>query len=257
MSSEKASAIVIRTVEFSETSLVVTLFTREFGKIGALAKGARRLKGPFESALDLLALCRIVFLHKSSDALDLLTEAKLLRRFRPAGHDLSGLYAGYYVAELLGELTDEDDPHPELFDLADETLVALAAGEPVAKWIVRFELGALRLLGHIPLLDACVECGRPMGGTGSASGTGRVAFGQLDGGVLCPACRGGKKQVVLVSAGVLRAMAQLADPDSHAWRRLEIDPRSLGELRGLLNHYFTHLLGRKTRMHEYLGMLGN
>ncbi len=135
---EKATAIVIRTVEFSETSLVVTLFTREFGKIGALAKGARRLKGPFESALDLLALCRIVFLHKSSDALDLLTEAKLLRRFRPPGRDLSGLYAGYYLAELLGELTDEDDPHPELFDLADETLAALVAGEPVAKRLMRF-----------------------------------------------------------------------------------------------------------------------
>ena len=251
MSTEKASAIVIRTVEFSETSLVVTLFTREFGKIGALAKGARRLKGPFESALDLLALCRIVFLHKSSEALDLLTEAKLLRRFRPAGHDLSGLYAGYYVAELLAGLTDEDDPHPELFDLADETLAALATGKPIAKWVVRFELGALKLLGHIPSLDVCVECGAPVGGTG------RIAFGQLDGGVLCPACRGGKKHVVLVSAGVLRAMAQLADTDGHAWRRLEIDARSLGEMRGLLNHYFTHLLGRKPRMHEYLGVLGS
>jgi DNA repair protein RecO (recombination protein O) len=251
MSSEKASAIVIRTVEFSETSLVVTLFTREFGKIGALAKGARRLKGPFESALDLLALCRIVFLHKSSDALDLLTEAKLLRRFRPAGHDLSGLYAGYYVAELLGALTDDDDPHPELFDLADETLAALSAGQCVGKWVIRFELGALRLLGHIPLLDACVECGV------AVVLAGRVAFGQLDGGVLCPKCREGRKQVVMVSAGALRTMAQLADPQSNAWRRIEVDPRSLGELRGLLNHYFTHLLGRKPRMHEYLGLLGN
>lgn len=251
MSSEKASALVIRTVDFSETSLVVTLFTREFGKIGALAKGARRLKGPFESALDLLALCRIVFLHKSSDALDLLTEAKLLRRFRPAGHDLSGLYAGYYVAELLAGLTDDDDPHPELFDLADETLVALAAGDSVGKWVVRFELGALRLLGHNPMLDACVECGDAI------AVAGRVAFGQLDGGVLCPKCRGGKKEVVMVSAGALRTMAQLANPDSQAWRRLEIDPRSLGELRGLLNRYFMHLLGRKPRMHDYLGMLGN
>jgi DNA repair protein RecO (recombination protein O) len=251
MSSEKASAIVIRTVEFSETSLVVTLFTREFGKIGALAKGARRLKGPFESALDLLCLCRIVFLHKSSDALDLLTEAKLLRRFRPAGHDLSGLYAGYYVAELLGELTDEDDPHPELFDLADETLAALSSGESAAKWLVRFELGALRLLGQMPSLNACVECGTPV------ALAGRVAFGQLDHGVLCAACRGGKQQVVMVSAGVLRAMTQLADTHSHAGRRLEIDSRSLGELRGLLNRYFTHLLGRKPRMHEYLGVLGS
>src|SRR3990172_9397435 len=141
MPSEKASAIVIRTVEFSETSLVVTLFTREFGKIGALAKGARRLKGPFESALDVLALCRIVFLHKSSDALDLLTEAKLLRRFRPAGRELSGLYAGYYVAELLDELNDLNDPHPEFFDLADETLEALADGKQVGQWLMRFELG--------------------------------------------------------------------------------------------------------------------
>src|SRR5512143_2186053 len=98
MSSEKATAIVLRTVEFSETSLILTLFTREFGKVRGLAKGARRLKSAFESALDLLALCRIVFLRKSSDALDLLTEAKLLRRFRPAGRDLLSLYAGYYVA---------------------------------------------------------------------------------------------------------------------------------------------------------------
>ena len=68
MPSEKVQAIVIRVVEFSETSCVVTLFTREFGKISGLAKGARRPKSPFESALDLLAVCRIVFLHKSSDA---------------------------------------------------------------------------------------------------------------------------------------------------------------------------------------------
>ncbi len=250
MSSEKASAIVIRTVDFSETSLVVTLFTREFGKIGALAKGARRLKGPFESALDLLALCRIVFLHKSSDALDLLTEAKLLRRFRPAGRDLSGLYAGYYVAELLDRLTDEGDPHPELFDLADETLVALSAGEAVARWVVRFELGLLRILGQVPSLDACVECGV------AVPTTGRVAFGQIDGGVLCPRCRAGKTHVASVSAGALRAMAQLANADGLAWRRLEIDSKSLGEIRGLMNHYFSHLLGRKPKMHDYLGVLG-
>jgi DNA repair protein RecO (recombination protein O) len=251
MSSEKANAIVIRSVEFSETSLVVTLFTREFGKIGALAKGARRLKGPFESALDLLAVCRIVFLHKSSEALDLLTEAKLLRRFRPAGRDLAGLYGGYYVAELLGGLTDDDDPHPELFDLADETLAALAAGEQVARWILRFELGALRLLGHVPSLDRCVECGAPV------AQTGRVAFGQIDGGVLCRNCRAGKRQVVMVSAGVLRTMGQIADTESTAWRRLQIDPPALGELRGVLNFYFAHLLGRRPRLHAYLGLLGN
>ena len=250
MPSEKATAIVIRAVEFSETSLVVTLFTREYGKIGALAKGARRLKGPFESAIDLLALCRIVFLHKSSGGLDLLTEAKLLRRFRPAGHELAGLYAGYYVAELLDGLTDEADPHPALFDLADQTLEALAAGEPVERWTARFEFGLLRILGHSPALDRCVECGA------AVAAEGRVAFGQLDGGVLCEGCRPGKRQVTMVRAGVLRAMAQLADPKATAWRRMEIDTRSRREMRGVLNNYLSHLLGRKPRMQKYLGDSG-
>ena len=127
MSSEKTTALVIRLVDFSESSCVVTLFTRDFGKISGLAKGARRPKSAFESALDLLAVCRIVFLHKSSDTLDLLTEAKLERRFRSATRDLSRLYAGYYIAELLNDLTDHGDPHPELFDAADAALQALDA----------------------------------------------------------------------------------------------------------------------------------
>ncbi|MBN2579408.1 MAG: DNA repair protein RecO [Pirellulales bacterium] len=246
MSTEKATAIVIRLVDFSESSLVTTLYCREFGKIGALAKGAKRLKGPFESALDLLALCRIVFLRKTSDALDLLTEAKLLRRFWPAGKDLLRLYAGYYVAELLGDLTDEGEPHPQLFDLADETLVGLMGDEPVPQRVIRFELGLLRELGHTPSWETCVGCGR------TVPTTGRIAFGHLDGGVLCTACRTGKKHVATVSAGAVRTLAQMADPLGNAWRRLEINPQRLGELRGILNHYLAHLLGRKPRMQAYL-----
>src|SRR5262249_7140061 len=83
MSSEKSAAIVIRQVDFSESSRVVTMFTREFGKVAVLAKGAKRLKGPFEAALDLLAVCDVVFIRKSTSGLDILTEARLQTRFRP------------------------------------------------------------------------------------------------------------------------------------------------------------------------------
>jgi len=252
MSSEKATAIVLRVVEWSESSSVVTLFTREFGKIRALAKGARRLKGPFESALDLLSLCRIVFLRKPADVLDLLTEAKLLRRFRPHDRDLAGLYAGYYIAELLGELTDDDDPHGDLFDLADGALAALAEGTDVSVCLLRFELVALRLLGHQPSLDKCVECGTEVGTTG------RVAFGAVAGGALCPRCRRGKRQVVSVSAPGMEAMRQLAatrQGEGPVVDESVVDvPRTVrGELRGVLNHYLNHLVGRQLRTQRYLG----
>jgi DNA repair protein RecO (recombination protein O) len=243
MSSEKTTALVLRVVEFSETSSVVALFTRDFGKVRALAKGARRPKGPFESALDLLALCRIVFLRKSSDSLDLLTEAKLERRFRPPGGSLSNLYAAYYVAELLNELTDDYDAHPALFDAADDTLAALAGPGHFAASLVRFELTALRELGHLPSLAACGECGTPV------PHAGRVPFSQAAGGVLCENCRVGQKQIISISADALAALARFAEPGEGA---TDLEGRVYGEIRGVLNHYFTHLLGHPPRMHRWL-----
>jgi DNA repair protein RecO (recombination protein O) len=248
MAAEKTLALVLRAVEFSETSSVVTLFTRDFGKIRGLAKGARRPKGPFESALDLLSLCRLVFLRKSSEALDLLTEAKLERRFRPANRDLSSLYAGYYVAELLNELTDDADPHPDLFDAALDTLARLMEGHaPVDVVLMRWELTALRLLGHQPALSNCAECGKEI------SSRRRVTFGQLSGGVLCEACRPGKRQIVSVSEAGITALRQLADESAEAGQSIALTRSTSGELRGLMNQYLCNLLGRKLRMHGYLG----
>jgi DNA repair protein RecO (recombination protein O) len=246
MSTEKTTAIVLRLIDFSESSCVVTLFTREFGKLTALAKGARRPKGPFDSALDLLAVCRIVFIHKSSDALDLLTEAKLQRRFRAASRDLSRLYAGYYVAELLMELTETGDPHPELYDEAERTLTELDQDSDAAQTVLRFELASLRLLGYLPALDVCAVCAAPL-----ADG-GRVLFGHLAGGLLCPACRPGQRQVVSLSRDALQLLRQSFAPTGGG---ASGDRRVRGELRGLMNHYLTNLLGHPLRMHKYLGCL--
>src|SRR5439155_7333286 len=129
MPAEKAQALVLRTTDWSESSRIATLWTREFGKVRALAKGGRRLKSNFESALDLLTVCSIVFLRKSSGSLDLLTEAQVLQRYPRLRTDLPALYAGYYVAELLGDWTEDYDPHPLLFDEARATLESLGSAD--------------------------------------------------------------------------------------------------------------------------------
>jgi DNA repair protein RecO (recombination protein O) len=245
---ESATALVLRVVPWSETSFVVTLFTREVGKVRAVAKGGRRPKGPFESALDVLALCRIVFLRKSSEALDVLTEAKLLRRFRVQGRSLAGLYAGYYVAELLSELTDDYDPHPELFDAANETLAALPAEAAVARRLLRFELTALRSLGYLPSLSQCSECGRPL------EAAPRITFSPMAGGLLCPACRAGKRQLIALSSAAWQALRVLSDPDD-AWQQLEMEKSTKSELRSVMNHYIAGLLHRKLQLHDYLAGL--
>src|SRR5215213_2622881 len=136
---DKATALVLRTTDWSETSRIATLWTRELGKVRALAKGGRRLKSNFDSALDLLTVCSIVLLRKSSGSLDLLTEAQVVRRFPHLAKDLAALYAAYYVAELLSECSEDYDPHPTLFDEALATLGALGTAEgPTGPRLARF-----------------------------------------------------------------------------------------------------------------------
>ena len=250
MSSEKSLAIVLRTVEFSETSLVVTLLTEGFGKVVALAKGARRLKGPFDGALDLLTICRVVFLRKSSGSLDLLTEAKLERRFHAATSSLPALNAGYYLAEMLRELTDEHDPHPQLFCLAHNTLVVLDELQPqqnqeVAQHVMRFELMALRLLGHLPSLSLCASCGAQV------SAARRISFGMISGGVLCDRCRGGKRQVASISAEAIESMKVLAQ-ENDLPGEFALSRPIAGEIRGLLNRYMCNLLGHQPKTQRLL-----
>jgi len=198
MVAEKSVAIVLKVVDFSETSCVVTLMTRDFGKVSALAKGARRPKSPFEAALDVLSVCRVVFLRKSGDSLNLLTEAKLDQRFRAASSSLEKLYAAYYVIELLQKLTDELDPQIELFDLARRTIELLDEKQtcPTEQTILRFQMRMLSCLGHAPSLRNCVDCGSQVTGK-------RIPFGMNHGGVLCSGCREGKRNIVSVSQAAI------------------------------------------------------
>ena len=247
MAAEKSFAIVTRVVDFSETSCVVTLFTEGFGKITGLAKGARRPKGPFESALDVLSLCRVVFLHKTSEALDLLTEAKLERRFRSASRDLSRLYAGYYIIELLNRLTHEGDPHRPLFSAANTALESLDQRADIVREIFQFEMTALRSLGHLPRFSNCVGCEKEI------DTNRRVSFGLLEGGGLCPNCKQGKRQVISVSSEAVHAMQAYSRDEDFV--DFEVSKRTNGELRGVLNRYMAHLLGNPPRMRSYLNML--
>jgi DNA repair protein RecO (recombination protein O) len=277
----KTTAIVLRVVEFSETSLVVTLMTRDFGKITALAKGARRKNSAFEAALDVLSICRIVFLHKTSDALDLLTEAKLERRFRCASYDLQRLYAGYYVVELLAALTDDADPHPELFDLAVETMQQLddvnqrrdfsdvndqdgvddannhykkinsEATNPQIG-VLQFELRAMEILGHRPMIENCVGCGRRK--TDANLG---VDFGLRVGGILCQKCRPGNTSVINLSAEAWQLIRRWQATDKKANElNLPSEPKfeqkTLVELRQLFNLFIAHHLGYRPRLQKYI-----
>jgi len=235
MPADKTLALVIRTIPFGETSSVVALYCREFGKLRVLAKGAWRPKGSFDGGLDLLSTSQVLVLRKSSGGLDLLTEAALERRFR-VGTSLAAVLGGLHVAELLDVLTADADPQPELFDVAHATLRRLSdwRGDetPLAAILLRLEVDVLRLVGHGPETSLCVECRGPL------PASGRTAFGMLEGGTLCPECRRGRRAVASLSAPALAAIAGRGEPS----------PAAATEARAVITSYLSHLIGRPTRV---------
>lgn len=265
------TAIVLRLVDFSETSLVVTLLTRDLGRISALAKGARRLKGPFEGSLDLLSVCRVTLIAKPGDTLDLLTESKLRRRFRGGERSLERTYAGYYLAETLRWWLDDAERHEILFDLTLAALALIDGRGPVAETLLAFDCQCLQMLGHAPTTDVCCVCGVTLGAELENAGGRRVAFSIDGGGVVCAGCRPRQATLVLMSKSSVRTLGELLQSPGntaesyregvtsereHVFPLSSLLPRvhetSYPELRGLISRYMQSLQGRSLRMQPYL-----
>jgi DNA repair protein RecO (recombination protein O) len=252
--SEKAQAIVIRQADFSESSRVITLFSKEFGKFAVLAKGAKRLKGPFDAALDLLSKCRVVFLRKSTGALSLLTQADLVRRFAPAPGSLNSLYGGYYVADLLCGLTEDFDPAPEVFDLTDQCLQKLMettatsaadANRNAAVVVVQFEIQLLVNIGLFPDLRSCCVCGA------AVELDARFAHWVSQGGLLCSDCRRQEYAGRSVSGGTVSVLRQLSESSGLAGR-LRMTTQQVRECHQLAVSAITNTMGRKPGTLRYL-----
>jgi DNA repair protein RecO (recombination protein O) len=239
MAAEKGVALILRVTDFSETSRIVVMFSREHGRFSALAKGGRRLKGPFESSLDLLATCEVVFLKKGSGGLDLLTEARLVKRFRPEANQLNALYAGYYVAELLLALTEDYDPHADLFDEAQALLESLSDSQNLAIKITRFELVLLRESGQLPDFETCMGCGASLE-------EGRLfGFWPGQGGMICPACQREDYSQISVHAGTAQLLRRLANEQTVGWQRLVPSPQQVKEIRSVMLAAVSHVLGKR------------
>lgn len=241
MSAEKTDAFVIRQADFSESSRVVTLFTRTFGKISCLAKGAKRLRSSFEVSLDILSECRIVFLPKSSGSLDLLTESQLIQRFQPQPGSLPHLYAGYYVAELLNSLLEDSDPHEELYETVRSTLSTLSSAEPIFAPVARFELSLLREIGQIPDFNTCIICHREI----EESETSRFWVSQS--GLICSSCGSSEYQTTEIEPGTLSLLRQMASEEEIPLHETTLTPRQKKELRRILTAAISYVLGRRPK----------
>ncbi|MFN7085544.1 MAG: DNA repair protein RecO [Burkholderiales bacterium] len=151
-------AFVLHHYPFRETSLVIETFTRDFGRVALMARGARRPKSALRGVL--LAFQPLLIGWAGKGELRTLHKAEWQGGYVP----LRGLalICGFYLNELLLKLLPRDDPHDRLFAVYQETLGMLAADGNHAAVLRRFEKNLLRELGYAVLLDVDAESGRPI-----------------------------------------------------------------------------------------------
>src|ERR1044072_4643092 len=121
MEAERAEGIVLRKHPVTESSLIVTWYTRERGKLRLMAKGARRTKGPFVGKIDLFFQDEILFLPSRRSDLHLLTDCFVVNAHAALRANLELVTAGSYACELLELIAPVEDPQPSIFKLLEFT----------------------------------------------------------------------------------------------------------------------------------------
>lgn len=230
----KDLAVVLRLTDWSETSQIVTVLSREHGQLRLVAKGVRRgTRQRFAAGLDLLELGELGYLPARGDAqLATLTDWRQRESFVGLRRELVRLYGGLYAAELVAAMTLEDDPHPGLFDALVQTLHALAGEAAPAPQLTIFQRALLEAIGYAPDLSRCVDCRRPIAGRGGA-----VFFSAGAGGLLCRDCEGLHVEKWRVRPGVVGTTP--AAGDARGWFEL-------------MDYHLTHLAGRRFKTAEPL-----
>ncbi|MGD1018861.1 MAG: DNA repair protein RecO [Verrucomicrobiia bacterium] len=175
MDTERAEGIVLRRQTVTESSLVVTWYTREFGKLKTLAKGARRAKGPFQGKIDLFYRDEIVFLRSRRSDLHLLHDCFLEEAHTRLRNSVESLTAASYVCELVDLATEGEDPNKGIYELLATVLESLETSQD-GVLLIWFELRLLSAAGWKPNWEAKTGVDRILQSIAGSSleGIGRV-----------------------------------------------------------------------------------
>jgi DNA repair protein RecO (recombination protein O) len=243
-------ALVLNRIDFSDTSQILDLLTRERGRMSVMAKGARQYHRRAYRLVDVLYHGRAIVLEKPSREVQILADFDTLEHFPGLRRELDRYHAGLHLLHLLRRGTRPEMADRRLFGLALKALrrFAGAAPERLAGEVIAFDVRFLGVLGLAPVLDRCPECGRP-----HAPNAG-TRFRPQAGGALCGACApsaASGRDLPLSGAGrrCIRELATLTGEDRD---RLVPAAAPLREARKILNLALTWWLEADLPMLKYL-----
>ncbi len=179
----KTPAITLKSRKWGEADRIVTFYTERFGKLRGVARGARRIKSRFGSALEPFVYCDLNLFEKQGDSLYRISQVDIRESFSSLREDLGKMAAGGRIVNLVSALTVEGDPAPGVFDALLHGLRTLQSVDDSALVVLLFQIRLLGQTGFCPQTQQCAVCGMTQG-QGMAQGM----FSPRSGGLICSSC---------------------------------------------------------------------
>ncbi|MEK7485114.1 MAG: DNA repair protein RecO [Planctomycetota bacterium] len=239
-------ATPLHVLNYRESSQILTLLTREYGKISVLARGIKPLKRKTTlQPMELLSFYEIRL--RPGKELHYLAENQMTAFFSPFRHDLARLYGGYYLLELVRTLLQEGEPATDLFDLFFKGCEKLAVSAQIKPVLLGFEFQLLKLLGFFPELQHCLLCGNNFGDW--------LLFSSAEGGGLCLACAREQKKM-FPNQTFLKLRRKSLDAFLQIEQNiLPLEADVLQEIRKFLQHYWSYLLEQELKLFSYISKM--
>lgn len=227
----KVEAVVLWARDCGGGNKLLTLYSREYGKMKVMAHGVAKPSSRKRGAVQPFTFTKFL-IHRGRE-LDSVSQCEALEMFSFLGADLEKIAYASYMAELVDSLTPEWEPCEGLFDLLLDTLRLLAGND--AELLLRsFEIKAAGLMGYRPVLDACVYCRQQTGR--------QVFFSAGQGGVLCGECGSADPGALPCSRGLVEVLKILLNWKPAKLRQLKVERRDRDQIKKILYEYLKYHL---------------
>jgi DNA repair protein RecO (recombination protein O) len=253
--SYQTEGVILKQTKLGEFDKIVTIYTPEFGKLKAVAKGACRPKSKLGGNVE--PLTHSLMLLAKGRNLDIVTQSQTINGFLALKSDLWRMACGLYILELIDSFTVEGGENRPLFDLLLDILNQLSEPDSNETVLRYFELHLLNHLGYRPQLRRCVNCDSPLKPVVNF-------FNSSKGGLLCPPCNSEQnhlyeqinaiplKPALPLSVGALKVLRLWQSCDYATARRVRVKPELSCELEQVLHEYIRYILQRELKSLTWL-----
>ncbi|EGL82649.1 DNA repair protein recO [Caldalkalibacillus thermarum TA2.A1] len=243
----KTEGIVIRSKDYGEANKIITLYTKNYGKLSLMARGAKKPKSRLSSISQLFTYGHYLFFRGSPRTMGTLSQGERLDSFRGLRQDLAKTAYAAYVAELVDKLIDEEEQPHSLFSLLLTILKFLDEGKDPEILARLFELKILVMAGFKPEVDRCVVC---------HSVKGPFAFSVKEGGFLCQRCHHADPQALRPKDNTLKLMRFLYHFDPSRLGEINVKPETKAELRHVMWLFMDHHTPLRLKSRHFLEQMG-